>query len=353
MKAAQASSNWRDLRRVLRPFLRHAAARAAAGLPARSPHRAHRNGAARALRLVHHGDRAGWAACRHRLHLRRVHALGRHSPSRAGPHGVALRRAAGDARRHLRRARRAARAPVPRLGTARGCARAVDATCTPAVSPDVGHRRARSRSTCACSFQPRLHWVPRCWLAWCSASCTPAWAWRWRSGWWWSAGASHSAVASRARRPVVQRAHAIEALRARAVDLVAGQADLVMAGRIDAQRDALMNADMHLAKADLALNKLEAAAGFAYGSAGTLTLVGVLLAVWRAGGRGRHRGARRRAGAARWRSRPPNPLRRCAAARSMPAAPGWRLAALRRAWQMKKSSPCRSPRNRCRKSRCT
>ncbi|SCX43860.1 thiol reductant ABC exporter subunit CydC [Variovorax sp. EL159] len=86
-------------------------------------------------------------------------------------------------------------------------------------------------------------------------------------------------IARRARRPAVQRAHAIEALRARAVDLVAGQTDLVMAGRIDAQRDALMNADMHLAKADLALNRLEAAAGFAYGSAGTLTLVGVLLAV--------------------------------------------------------------------------
>ncbi|QNK66296.1 thiol reductant ABC exporter subunit CydC [Variovorax sp. PAMC26660] len=86
-------------------------------------------------------------------------------------------------------------------------------------------------------------------------------------------------IARRARRPAVQRAHAIEALRARAVDLVAGQTDLVMAGRIDAQRDALMNADMHLAKADLALNRLEAAAGFAYGSASTLTLVGVLLAV--------------------------------------------------------------------------
>jgi ATP-binding cassette subfamily C protein CydC len=86
-------------------------------------------------------------------------------------------------------------------------------------------------------------------------------------------------IAKRARRPAVQRAHAIEALRARAVDLVAGQTDLVMAGRIDAQRDALMNADMHLAKADLALNRLEANAGFAYGSAGTLTLVGVLLAV--------------------------------------------------------------------------
>ena len=86
-------------------------------------------------------------------------------------------------------------------------------------------------------------------------------------------------VARRARRPAVQRAHAIEALRARAVDLVAGQTDLVMAGRIDAQREALMNADRHLAKADLALNRLETAAGVAYGSAGTLTLVGVLLAV--------------------------------------------------------------------------
>ncbi len=86
-------------------------------------------------------------------------------------------------------------------------------------------------------------------------------------------------IARRARRPAVQRAHAIEALRACAVDLVAGQTDLVMAGRIDAQREALINADRHLAKADLALNQLETAAGVAYGSAGTLTLVGVLLAV--------------------------------------------------------------------------
>ncbi len=86
-------------------------------------------------------------------------------------------------------------------------------------------------------------------------------------------------VARRARRPAIRRAHAIEALRARAVDLVAGQTDLVMAGRIDAQREALMRADAQLAQADLALNRLEAASGFAYGSAGTLTLVGVLLVV--------------------------------------------------------------------------
>ncbi|WP_447776157.1 thiol reductant ABC exporter subunit CydC [Variovorax boronicumulans] len=86
-------------------------------------------------------------------------------------------------------------------------------------------------------------------------------------------------IARRARQPARQRAHAVEALRARAVDLVAGQSDLAMAGRLDVQCAALMNADAHLAQADLALNKLEAAAGFAYGSAGALTLVGVLLAV--------------------------------------------------------------------------
>lgn len=86
-------------------------------------------------------------------------------------------------------------------------------------------------------------------------------------------------IARRARRPAVRRAHGIEALRARTVDLVAGQTDLVMAGRADAQREALMKADAHLARADLALNRLETSAGAAYGVAGTLTLAGVLLAV--------------------------------------------------------------------------
>lgn len=86
------------------------------------------------------------------------------------------------------------------------------------------------------------------------------------------------AVARRARRPAVRRARAIEALRERAVDLVAGQTDLVMAARIEAQHEALMNADRQLARADLALNRLETAAGAAYGTAGTLTLAAVLLA---------------------------------------------------------------------------
>lgn len=85
-------------------------------------------------------------------------------------------------------------------------------------------------------------------------------------------------VAARARPAAVRRAHAIEALRARVADLVAGQTELVMAGRIDAQREALAVADRHLARADHALNRLEARSGMAYGMAGTLTLVGVLLA---------------------------------------------------------------------------
>ncbi|WP_431275916.1 thiol reductant ABC exporter subunit CydC [Variovorax ureilyticus] len=92
-------------------------------------------------------------------------------------------------------------------------------------------------------------------------------------------------TAARARPASVRRAQAMEALRARAVDLVAGQTELVMAGRIAAQRELLAAADRHLAQADMRLNRLEAGAGAAYGIAGTLTLVAVLLAVgWLAGG---------------------------------------------------------------------
>jgi len=87
------------------------------------------------------------------------------------------------------------------------------------------------------------------------------------------------AVAQAARPSAVRRARAMEALRAHAVDLVAGQTELIMAGRVDAQRDALAVADRRLAAADLALNRLEANAGMAYGMAGTLTLAAVLLAV--------------------------------------------------------------------------
>jgi len=85
--------------------------------------------------------------------------------------------------------------------------------------------------------------------------------------------------AVRARPAAVRRAHAIERLRARAADLVAGQTELLMAGRIEASRAGLAAADRQLARADQALNRLEAQLGFAYGIAGTLTLCAVLLAV--------------------------------------------------------------------------
>ena len=86
-------------------------------------------------------------------------------------------------------------------------------------------------------------------------------------------------VARRARRPAIVRSRAIEKLRSGAIDLVAGQTDLVMAGRIDAQCDALAQIDRSLAQADLALQRLDTAAGAAYGVAGSATLAGVLLAV--------------------------------------------------------------------------
>ncbi|BDT68653.1 putative ABC transporter ATP-binding/permease protein [Comamonadaceae bacterium OS-1] len=85
-------------------------------------------------------------------------------------------------------------------------------------------------------------------------------------------------VAQRAGPAAVRRAHALELLRERAVDLVAGQTELAMAGQLQAQRAALAAADQQLARADLALNRLEAHAGAAYGMAGSLTLVAVLLA---------------------------------------------------------------------------
>ncbi|PHV14551.1 ABC transporter ATP-binding protein [Janthinobacterium sp. BJB1] len=86
-------------------------------------------------------------------------------------------------------------------------------------------------------------------------------------------------VARRARRPAIVRSRAIEKLRSGAIDLLAGQTDLVMAGRIDAQCAALARIDASLAQADFALQRLETAAGAAYGVAGSALLSGVLLAV--------------------------------------------------------------------------
>lgn len=82
-----------------------------------------------------------------------------------------------------------------------------------------------------------------------------------------------------ARPHAMRRAQATELLRTRAVDLVSGQTELAMAGRLDAQREALAAADQRLARADLALNRLDVRAGAAYGMAGTLTLAAVLLGV--------------------------------------------------------------------------
>ncbi len=88
---------------------------------------------------------------------------------------------------------------------------------------------------------------------------------------WW--------LARRARRPARLRAHATEALRARTVDLVAGQTELAMATRLAAQRAHIAAADRTLARADDALNRLDAAAGAGYGMLGAMALAGTLLAV--------------------------------------------------------------------------
>lgn len=94
-----------------------------------------------------------------------------------------------------------------------------------------------------------------------------------------SGGGLAFALARRARRPAVQRAHALETLRANTIDLVSGQTDLVMAGQIDAQRAVLMGTDRRLAKADLALNRLDTAAGVGHATSAALGVVAVLLSV--------------------------------------------------------------------------
>jgi ATP-binding cassette subfamily C protein CydC len=86
-------------------------------------------------------------------------------------------------------------------------------------------------------------------------------------------------LARRAAPYARRRAYGLEALRARAVDLVAGQTELAMVGRLDAQRQLVEHADAYLAKADDALNRMEAQATAGYGVIGSLLLAGVLLGV--------------------------------------------------------------------------
>lgn len=93
-----------------------------------------------------------------------------------------------------------------------------------------------------------------------------------------SGGAIALCVLRRARRHASQRSRGMEKLRSGAIDLVAGQTDLVMAGRVAAQCQALAQIDQSLAATDIALQRLDANAGAAYGAVGSLTLAGVLLA---------------------------------------------------------------------------
>lgn len=86
-------------------------------------------------------------------------------------------------------------------------------------------------------------------------------------------------IARAAHRAARRRSYGMEALRARSIDLVAGQTELLMAGRLHAQTASLVAADAYLARADDALNKLEARAGAAYGVVGSVTLVATLLMV--------------------------------------------------------------------------
>ena len=93
-----------------------------------------------------------------------------------------------------------------------------------------------------------------------------------------SGGAIAWLVLRRARRHAACRTRGMEKLRSGAIDLVAGQTDLVMAGRVAAQCQALAQIDQSLAATDIALQRLDANAGAAYGAVGSLTLAGVLLA---------------------------------------------------------------------------
>ena len=87
------------------------------------------------------------------------------------------------------------------------------------------------------------------------------------------------AAARAAHRPARRRAHAMEVLRSRAIDLVQGHTELVMAGRLSEQRTALQHADMRLAAADDALNRIETAASASFGAASAVLLAGALVAM--------------------------------------------------------------------------
>lgn len=97
--------------------------------------------------------------------------------------------------------------------------------------------------------------------------------------WLMLVGLGVTARTARLARPLaLRRAVAIERLREQAIDLGAGQTDLVMAGRLQAHCETLRATDARLARADLALQGLEARTGAVFSIAGSVTLSAVLIA---------------------------------------------------------------------------
>ncbi len=89
-----------------------------------------------------------------------------------------------------------------------------------------------------------------------------------------------SFIAARmALKPGRRRAHAMEALRARSIDLVAGQTELAMVAQLQAQQQAIAEADRRLAQADDALNRIDSAVAAGFSLASTLLLTATLLSV--------------------------------------------------------------------------
>lgn len=86
-------------------------------------------------------------------------------------------------------------------------------------------------------------------------------------------------AAMAAQKPGRRRAHALEALRSRSIDLLAGQTELLMAGRLQAQVDAVESADIRMADAEDALNRVDTGVAIAFGTAGALLLAAVLWAM--------------------------------------------------------------------------
>lgn len=82
-----------------------------------------------------------------------------------------------------------------------------------------------------------------------------------------------------ALKPGRRRAHGMEALRARSIDLVAGQTELAMVGQLQAQRQAVAEADRRLARADDALNRIDSGVAAGFSLASTLLLTATLLTV--------------------------------------------------------------------------